>query len=273
MALLATPVYAEEPAPWERASYDPAWAGVKHTSEYRLEYRDDLGDALNAKRLTESLGLLKPGERLLIGPGTWSVRSKVDITAVGTASKPIWIEALDPKRPPVITRPDAKQNVLNLGESGRVRYLVLRNLEITGGSTHIRIGDGQHVWIDRCHLHDGGGEGITANARDTSHIHLTRNHIHDFKHPRATGEGMYLGANHGKRRMSYSVIALNHIHDCAGEQGDGIEIKQGSHHNWIVENHVHDTKYPCILVYGTGGNGINLIERNTCYRSQDNVMQ
>jgi hypothetical protein len=161
-ALFATPGHAEEPPPWERASYDPAWANVKHSSEYRLEYRDALGDSLNAKRLTESLSLLKPGERLLIGPGTWSVRSKVDITAVGTASKPIWIEALDPKRPPVLTRPDAKQNVLNLGESGRVRYLVLRNLEITGGSTHIRIGDVRHLWIDRCHLHDGGGEGTTS---------------------------------------------------------------------------------------------------------------
>jgi hypothetical protein len=63
------------------------------------------------------------------------------------------------------------------------------------------------------------------------------------------------------------------VHDCGGKQGDGIEVKQGSHHNCIYCNHVHDTNYPCILAYGTGGNGINVIEENICYRSNDNVLQ
>ncbi len=40
-----------------------------------------------------------------------------------------------------------------------------------------------------------------------------------------------------------------------------------------MENTVHTTKYPCILVYGTGGNGTNVIERNLCWNSQDNTMQ
>jgi hypothetical protein len=84
---------------------------------------------------------------------------------------------------------------------------------------------------------------------------------------------MYLGANHGKVVMSYSVIAENHVHDCGGTQGDGVEVKQGSHHNWIYRNHVHDTNYPCILAYGTGGKGLNVIEQNVCYRSNDNVLQ
>ena len=84
---------------------------------------------------------------------------------------------------------------------------------------------------------------------------------------------MYLGANHGKVVMSYTVIAENHVHHCGGTQGDGIEVKQGSHHNWIFRNHVHDTNYPCILVYGTDGNGLNVIEQNICYRSNDNMLQ
>lgn len=36
---------------------------------------------------------------------------------------------------------------------------------------------------------------------------------------------------------------------------------------------MHDTPYPGILVYGTGGGLPNLIERNTVYNSGDNVMQ
>jgi len=84
---------------------------------------------------------------------------------------------------------------------------------------------------------------------------------------------MYLGANNGDHIMSESVIALNHIHDCRGDQGDGIEVKQGSWGNLIAENHVHDTNYPCITVYGTAGKPVNIIERNLCYNSADNVMQ
>ncbi len=53
---------------------------------------------------------------------------------------------------------------------------------------------------------------------------------------------MYLGANNSVHRMTRSIVALNHCYDTTGTlQGDGIEVKQGSHTNWIAENHVHDT--------------------------------
>ena len=85
---------------------------------------------------------------------------------------------------------------------------------------------------------------------------------------------MYFGANNGVVVCSYSVIALNHVHDTtAGTQGDGIEIKQGSHHNWVAENHVHDTRYPCILAYGTFGDGENVIERNLLYNCMETGLQ
>ena len=209
----------------------------------------------------------------MIGPGRYSMASKLSINLQGTAEAPIWIVGADPDRVPVITRPDARQNVMNVGERSRTEYVCFRGLELTGGSTLIRFYDCRHLWLDRCHLHHAGHEGITTNTVDTSHLFITRNHFHDFKNPRATGEAMYLGANHGKVVMSYSVIAENHVHDCGGTQGDGIEVKQGSHHNWIVGNHVHDTNYPCILAYGTGGRGVNVIERNICYRSNDNTLQ
>jgi hypothetical protein len=69
------------------------------------------------------------------------------------------------------------------------------------------------------------------------------------------------------------VIAQNHVYDTGGEQGDGIELKQGSWGNLIAENFVHDTHYPCILVYGTAGKPFNVVERNLCYGSGDAVLQ
>ena len=84
---------------------------------------------------------------------------------------------------------------------------------------------------------------------------------------------MYLGANNAQVVMQDSIIALNHVYNCFGSQGDGIEVKQGSFNNLIAENLVHDTNFPCILVYGTGGNARNVVERNICYNSGDNVMQ
>ena len=111
---------------------------------------------------------------------------------------------------------------------------------------------------------------LSANSADTHHLYLTRNTIHDGG---GTAEGMYLGGNHGEVIMSESIIALNHVYNCRGNQGDGIEVKQGSWGNVIAENTVHDCNYPCITVYGTGGKQQNMIERNMCYRSLDSVMQ
>jgi hypothetical protein len=269
-ALAADP---EPTPPWVAGRLEPAWAEVKPMRT--LQHRHDAArsDEENGEALARKLGELQAGDRLEIGPGRYSVARKLELSLRGTAAAPIWIVAAEEARPPVITRPDARQNVLNVGERSRAEYVCLRNLELTGGSTLIRFYECADIWLDRCHLHHAGHEGITTNTRDTTRFFITRNHFHDFKAPSATGEAMYLGGNHGEAVMSYSVIAGNHVHDCGGEQGDGIELKQGSHHNWIVQNLVHDTKYPCIIAYGTAGKGLNVIERNVCYRSGDNVLQ
>jgi hypothetical protein len=279
LAFLATALPAGAPAtdesepPWVSGRLEPRWASARPRRTLQARHDPRRSDEENGAALAAALAGLAAGDRLEIAPGRYSVARKLEVSLLGTAADPIWIVGADPERPPVITRPDARQNVLNLGESSRTEYLCLGGLELTGGSTLIRFYDCRNVWLDRCHLHHAGNEGITTNTRSTSHLFITRNHFHDFKSSGATGEAMYLGAHDGKAVMSYSVIAGNHVHDCAGEQGDGIELKQGSHHNWIVDNHVHDTKYPCIIAYGTGKNGINVIERNVCYRSGDNVLQ
>jgi hypothetical protein len=264
-------VAAEDKLPWLRGTYDPEWATMTPQRTKRVDFERGKSEAANGAMLLQALNKLQPGDCLEIGPGRYVIDSKITLDLRGTERAPIWIIGADPANPPVITRPDARQNLLNVGERGPCRYLALRNLELTGGSVIIRFYDCANVWLDRCELHHGQHGGITVNSRDTSHMYITRNHLHNF--PSGTGEGMYLGANHGKVIMKYSVIAANHVHHCGGDQGDGIELKQGSYNNWLVGNHIHDTHYPCLITYGTAGKGINVIERNICYRSGDNTVQ
>lgn len=250
-------------------AYAPQWSTAEPTQVLALDWNAGQSATWNGAALKAAAAALLPGTRLELSSGTWSVDSFFSLDLQGTALAPIWIAA-QAGATPVITRPNAGQNALNVGANVQTRYLALQGLEITGGDTGIKIFQATQVWIDQCHVHDTGGAGIAANTFDTSYLHLTRNEIHDTA---GTAEGMYLGANDGVVVMHHSIIAHNHIHDTFGDQGDGIELKQGSYANLIVENEVHDTKYPCITVYGTDGLEPNVIERNVCYRSLDNVLQ
>ncbi|HAL71994.1 MAG TPA: hypothetical protein DCP71_09515 [Verrucomicrobiales bacterium] len=244
------------------AVYEPSWASIAPSRVIRLSEVDGAA-------LVSAVAALKPGDCLEVGAGTYTVDRMWNIQVSGTAEAPIRIESAKGARV-VITRSDDKQNIVNIGQSAPVSYLVVRGIEFTGGSHGMRLGHCSDVWVDQCHIHHTGGPCITANSADTRRLYLTRNHLHDGG---GHGEGMYLGGNEASVIMSESVIALNHVHDCAGSQGDGIEVKQGSWGNLVAENHIHDTQYPCITVYGTAGKPVNIIERNLCYRSADNVMQ
>ncbi len=252
-----------------QSPYDPPWSTAQPAQVIALDHDPLKSSIQNGAALKAAIAVLQPGDRLELGSGVWSVNSYFTIDRVGTAAAPIWIAA-QAGATPVLTRPDALQNAVNVGAGGGARYLVLEGLEITGGDTALKIYDAMNLWIDLCEIHHCAGAGIAANTVDTAFLYITRNEIH---HTAGTAEGMYLGANNAAAVTHGSVVALNHVHDTAGTQGDGIELKQGSWGNWIAENQVHDTQYPCILVYGTGGNPPNLIERNVCYRSGDNVMQ
>jgi hypothetical protein len=244
------------------AAYQPEWAAI--TPQRVIPHAGGDGEAL-----VKAVQALKPGDKLELAAGTYSVERMWDLSISGTRVAPIWITAAEGATV-IITRPDAKQNVINIGHGSPVAFLCLRGLEFTGGSHGMRLGQCSEVWIDQCHIHHTGEVCLSANSADTRRLFLTQNHIHDGA---GHAEGMYLGGNNASVIMSESVIALNHIHDCRGDQGDGIEVKQGSWGNLIAENHVHDTNYPCITVYGTAGKPVNIIERNLCYRSGDHVMQ
>lgn len=258
---IARPVAAE--------TFQPTWASIKPTRVVSFASDSTASDVQNGDRLVKAIAALVPGDALRIGSGTYSVQNLWDVSISGTPTAPIWIVA-ETNADVVITRPDARQNVMNVGQRNVVQHLCFRGIEITGGSHGVRLGQCNDVWIDRCYIHHTGEVCLSANTADTQRLFITRNKIHDGG---GTAEGMYLGANQGKVIMSESVIAQNHVFNCRGTQGDGIEVKQGSWGNRIVANLVHDCNYPCITVYGTDGQSPNVIERNVCYRSGDSAMQ
>lgn len=252
--------------------YNPSWENVAPTSTIQHAYNSGQTPAQNGTALKSALQALTAGQKIEIAAGTYQYSSNFTLNLQGTAAAPIWICAA-PGASVVIHMNTTGQNILNVGVGSQTRYVCFRGLEFTGGSLGVRFYDCTQVWFDECEIHGTADAALSTNTNNTSYMYITRNEIHDTD---GTGEGMYLGANNGAVIMSHSIIALNHVYNTNAStvtQGDGIEVKQGSYGNLIAENHVHDCKYPCILVYGTAGQAQNIVERNVCYRSGDNAMQ
>lgn len=273
LALCCAPGTSQSTPAWLPASPFPGWNGP--SSVVTLNWNPQQTAQQNGAALHAAAAALQPGDGLALGPGTWSVPFRFDLSVVASPAQPVWIFAADPTRRPVVTRPDNQQNCLNIGSNGPSRYLVLKDIEFTGGSDLVRIYDGSHTWIDGCYLHDGDGVGVAVQTHSCQGLWLTRNEI-ARPGPGTPNEGIYLGANFGALAVTDSVVAFNHVHDTRGAspgQGDGIELKQGSTRNWIAYNRVHDCQNPCILVYGTGGVDENVVEGNLCFDSDDVVLQ
>jgi hypothetical protein len=214
---------------------------------------------------------LQPGDILTVHGGTYSSAGRISITVVGTGSVPVLIQAATGETP-LITRPDANQNVINI--EGSAAYLTIRGLEIVGGADGINLsGQNHHVTIEDNHIHDVGEVGL--NFRNNAHhLLIRRNHIH---HTHDTAEGMYIGCNNSTCVVRDSVFENNWVHDTGmgpgDTQGDGIELKQGSYNNIIRDNVIYNTHWPCILVYGTDGNSQNIVEGNAMWDCGDAGIQ
>jgi len=248
----------------------PRWASRLPSDVVELEVPASASSEARGAALGGAMNALAPGQMLAVAPGTYALPGAYTLDVRGTADRPIVISGAGGRV--VLTHRDGSQNVMNIGRAGGppVRYVALAQLEVTGGSQGLRIISAEDLWIDACRIHDTGDAAITANTQDTRRLTITRNEIWGTS---GTGEGMYLGANNAAAIMSESLVAYNHVHDTGGRQGDGIEIKQGSWGNRVLGNLVHDTRYPAILLYGTGGEERNVVEGNVCFRAGDNVMQ
>ena len=213
-----------------------------------------------------AIAALNPGDELVLRGGTYSFTSRFAITKVGTPSQPITIRGKAGEIA-VVTNV-ATQNVIEVDSS---LYVVLKNLSITGGSHGVRFMNSDFVTIEDNEIYETGDVAVSANSGGTYEgLVIRHNHIH---HTNGTGEGMYLGCNSNACRVMNSVIEWNYVHHtnrATVEQGDGIELKEGSSGNVIRHNVVHDTNYPGILTYSTVGNGpANIIEGNVIWNNND----
>jgi MYXO-CTERM domain-containing protein len=223
---------------------------------------DDVESAINAAM---------PGDEIVLGGGMYALTERFGITVSGSENAPVVIRAKDGERP-ILHREGADQNVIDVDDAS---YLVFRGLEISGGSHGLRLVQASFLTIEECEIHDTADVALSANSGGSYRaLRILRNHIHDTN---GTGEGMYLGCNENACQMFDSLIEGNYVHHTNApsvEQGDGIEIKEGSYNNIVRDNVIHDTNYPCILTYSTVGNGEpNIIERNVLWNCGDHAIQ
>ncbi len=213
---------------------------------------------------------LNPGDTLIVHEGTYNGSGRISIQVQATALAPAIIRAAAGEQRPLITRVsgDAVQNTINIEDAD---YLTIQGLEISsnGGDGVTVNGSPSYITLEDLLIHDIS---VGLNFRSSMH-HLTirGNHIYNTND---TGEGMYVGCNNAACAVTDSVIENNWIHNTfAASQGDGIEIKLGSHSNIIRNNVIHDTNYPCILLYGTTGNPRNVVEGNVMWNCGDSGIQ
>lgn len=221
----------------------------------------------------ERVEALNPGDTLIIHEGTYADTGRISITAQGTESAPILIKGADGEQPPLITRASSAnvQNTINIEGAS---FVTLEGLEISsnGGDGVRLINNSSYITLENLHIHHID---VGINFRsDMHHIIVRHTHIHHTGAQGNTGEGLYVGCNFAKCVVQDTVIEWNWIHDTlAGSQGDGIEIKRGSHSNTIRDNVIYDTRYPCILLYGTDHHPVNVVERNVMWNCGDSGIQ
>ncbi len=216
---------------------------------------------------------LNPGDTLIVHQGTYADNGKISIAVRGMPENPILIKGADGEARPLITRLSTStvQNTINIKGAA---YLTVKGLEImsNGGDGINLYSDPSFITLEDLHIHDVD---VGINFRSSmNNITVRRNHIHNTGKDGGTGEGMYVGCNYATCTVRDSLIEGNWIHNTLGaSQGDGIEIKAGSHSNTVRDNVIHDTRYPCILIYGTGGNPRNIVEGNAVWNCGDSGIQ
>jgi MYXO-CTERM domain-containing protein len=214
---------------------------------------------------------LNPGDTLVVHAGTYTHSNRIAITVQGTATEPVVIMGAPGEARPVIQLVQAGNNTMEIAGA---THLAIKGLEITApgmpGADGINMNGGpSHITIEDNVIHDIA---VGINYRSSMHhIVARRNEIYDTSD---TGEGFYVGCHNGSCSVTDSIIEQNYVHHTLNaDQGDGIEIKLNSHSNIVRDNVVHDTNFPCILLYGTGGGGQNVVERNVMWNCGDSGIQ
>jgi cysteine-rich repeat protein len=252
--------------------YYPLWYTIPPTSTIVFPYNAAQSALQNGDGLKDAIETLQPGQKIEVEGGNYEFTSSLDIMVQGTSNQPIWI-VNKPGETPIITQTTTSAAILEIGEQGgggQARYLGLKGFEVTGGDIAIRIHKASNIVVDDFHIHDTGDGGIKSRTENADHLYVINNEIHDTS---GYGEGIVIGLS-SSRLTRDSVYALNTIYNTyQTSSGDGIELRFGSHSNWIAENIIHDTFFPCIQFDFAQQGKMNVIERNVVYDCGDNGIQ
>lgn len=220
------------------------------------------------------LGKLMPGDTLLLHDGLYRLES-LRIERQGTAEKYLVIAAA-PNAKPVLTAISPKHNLISIRSAA---YIVLDGLTIDGTLPNvdaIKFENGHashHVIIQNFEIKNYQGVAINSKGED-HHITVRRCHIHHSSV--GVGEAFYIGKQDASVTPHHWSIENNLIHDTAGQQGDGIELKYGVHSSIVRDNVVYNTQYPAIICYGVTGDNTsrersNVIEGNLVFDTKEGI--
>ena len=122
---------------------------------------------------------------------------------------------------------------------------MLRGIEFSGGSAGLRIFTARYLTIEGCDVHDTGDVAIRAN--DSGPYEGLRILPTTSTTPTAPARACTSAATTTPASSPTASSTGNYVHhtnDRTVEQGDGIELKEGSYGNVIRDNVIHDTNYP-----------------------------
>ncbi len=227
------------------------------------------GDDLHAL-----LAKLAPSDTLLLRGGHYLLES-LRLEQQGTPDKFIVIAAA-PNETPVLTAISLKHNLISIRSAA---YMSIEGLTIDGTPLNvdaIKFEHGyasHHVVIQNCEIRNYRGVAINSKGED-HHITVRRCHIHHSSG--GMGEAFYIGKQDASVTPHHWLIENNLIHDTAGQQGDGIELKYGVHSSVVRDNVVFNTQYPAILCYGVKDSNesrklSNVIEGNVVFETKEGI--
>ncbi len=255
---------------WARARIALLVAGLffsahLHAATYEARPGEDLRAFMNK---------LAPGDTLLLRGGSYPLES-LRIDKQGAPEKYIVI-ASAPNEKPVLTAISPQHNLISIRSAA---YMVIDGVTIDGTPLNVDAikfehGHASHdVIIQNCEIKNFRGVAINSKGED-HHITVRNCHIHHSSG--GVGEAFYIGMQDGRVTPHHWLIENNLIHDTAGRQGDGIELKYGVHSSVLRDNVVFNTQYPAILSYGVkGGNEdrsrSNVIEGNVVFDTKEGI--
>lgn len=222
-----------------------------------------------ASQLTSALSNAKPGDVIVLKPGTYA--GNFTASNNGTSAAKITLKSESATSPAILKGPSIT--------GGYVFYLtgdywIVQNIKVETGNKGIMLDNANYNVLDGCEVYNIGGEAV--HFRDGSSNNTIKNSkVHDTgkgAEP-GMGEGIYIGSDNGKWATYAKECDNNKVQNCVigpNVTGEHIDIKEGTT-GTLIENCTFNGTGICGLHYADSfidAKGNNAIIRyNTGYRN------